>query len=150
MAAPILVLFKAKPAPRAHSLDVAANRRFVHLKQCCEFRWPDLFPAGYCDQHAELARLQSGAGQCAIINRRDHPIQLPDPTADAFPLDHFYLVDHRSIVCASISSQSRDNDVSSTETAFQENLPSRLYAILCEESPSLPRPLTDCLLLSAA
>src|SRR5271155_2215415 len=97
MASAIRVPLEPEPSPRAHSLNVAAERRLVHLKQLCQFRGPGLFPVGDHDEHAELARLQSGACQRSVIDRRDHPIQLADATTDTYAFHTLGLQAHSSL-----------------------------------------------------
>jgi len=87
MATAIRLLHEPQPAPRTHPLHVAAERRFIQLEMLCQFRWPSLFSIGNRNQHAELAGLQSGVCKRAIIDRRDHPIQLAHATADADAFD---------------------------------------------------------------
>src|SRR5712671_5888184 len=87
MATAIRVLHEPQPAPGAHPLDVAAERRFIQLEMLCQLRWPSLFSIGDRNEHAELAGLQSGACKCAVIDRADHPIQLAHATTDAYAFD---------------------------------------------------------------
>src|ERR1700690_488994 len=97
MASAIRVPHQPEPSPRAHPVDVAAERRLVHLKQFGQFGGPGLLSIGDRNEHAELAGLQSGAGQRSVIDRRDHAIQLADATTDANAFDtldlgHVYCI----------------------------------------------------------
>src|SRR5258708_2742959 len=89
MTSAILVALEPQPAPRAHPLDVAAQRGFVHLKQFGQFRGPGLAAVGHCNQHAELTRLQSRVSQCAVIDSGDHAIQFADASTEACAFDSF-------------------------------------------------------------
>ena len=95
MAAPILVALEPQPTPSTHPLDISAERRFVHLQQFDQLGGPSLVSIGDRDQHAELAGLQSGARERAVVDCRDHPIQLAHTARHAYSLDHFDTVGHR-------------------------------------------------------
>src|SRR5580692_9515037 len=97
MAPAVALALEPEPAPRAHPLNITAQRRFIHLKVFCQFRGPGLSPVGNRDKHAELARLQSRACQRAVIDRGDHPIQLADASTDAYAFDSFDRFVHSSL-----------------------------------------------------
>ncbi len=97
MASAIFVPLESEPAPRAHPLDVAAQRRFVHLKQFGQFRGPGLAAVGHCYQHAELTRLQSRVSQRAVIDSGDHPIQFADASTEACAFNALDNLAHTSL-----------------------------------------------------
>src|SRR5216683_3020346 len=97
MAAPVLSGLQPKPALRIHSLDIAAEGRLVQLEQLGQLGGSGQ-PA-VCDRHEDrkLAGLQSGACQCAIVDRREHPIQLPNTTGNAFAFNPLGSFGHGSL-----------------------------------------------------
>ena len=84
MATAVRILYKPQPPPGAHPIHVAAERRFIQLEMLCQLRRPSLFSIGDRNQHTELAGFQSGLCQRAVIDCRDHAIQLADATTEAY------------------------------------------------------------------
>src|SRR3954447_24893396 len=84
MATAIRVLHEPQPTSRTHPRDIAAERRLIHLKMVCQFRWRGLLSISDRNEDAELAGLQSGVCQGAVIDRADHATQLAHATAETY------------------------------------------------------------------
>src|SRR5258708_28158633 len=82
---------------------MGAGGRGAKWEQLVQLGGPSL-PA-VCDRHEDrkLAGLQSGACQCAVVDRRDHPIQLPNTTGNAFAFNPLGSFGHWFFVYASYS-----------------------------------------------
>ena len=62
-----------------------------------QFRGPGFFSIGDGDQHAELAGFQSGTCERAVIDSRDHSIQLADTSTDAYAFDFSGIFGHKQL-----------------------------------------------------